>query len=85
MELTVQYFDGCPSCTELVRRLRELTAERRDVTIRLQVMETAEYTEQSGSNFLHTLAWTCEGSNHVNKRDVDNQSWQRRTCAAQEL
>ena len=48
MELTVQYFDDCPNWTDLVGRLRELTADREDVTIRFEVVETAEQAERVG-------------------------------------
>lgn len=48
MELTVQYFGDCPNWTDLVGRLRELTAGRRDVTIWFEAVETAEQAERVG-------------------------------------
>lgn len=48
MELTVQYFDDCPNWTALVERLRELTVDRDDVTVRLETVETAEQAERVG-------------------------------------
>ena len=48
MERTVQYFDECPNWADLGGRLRELTADRDDVTIRLEAVETAEQAEVVG-------------------------------------
>ena len=48
MEITLQYFDGCPSWTTVDRRLTELIAGRPDVSLRRELVATAEQAERIG-------------------------------------
>lgn len=42
MELTLQYFNGCPNWEVLDRRLAEMLDGRSDVRVRRQLVETTE-------------------------------------------
>ena len=42
MEITLQYFDGCPNWEVLDRRLAELLDGRSDIRVTRQLVETAE-------------------------------------------
>jgi hypothetical protein len=48
MEITLQYFDGCPNWTTVDRRLTELIAGRPDVSLRRELVATAEQAERIG-------------------------------------
>ena len=48
MEITLQYFDGCPNWTIADRRLTELISGRPDVTLRRELVATAEQAERIG-------------------------------------
>ena len=42
MEITIQYFDGCPNWTVLEQRVRQVVGDRPDVAIVHQRVETPE-------------------------------------------
>jgi hypothetical protein len=48
MEITLQYFDGCPNWEVLDQRLAEVVDGRSDVRITHQRVETAEDAERLG-------------------------------------
>jgi len=48
MDITLQYFDGCPNWTVADERLRLLAAERPDITLRYQLIDTVEEAERAG-------------------------------------
>lgn len=48
MDITLQYFDGCPNWVVADERLRLLAAERPDITLRYQLIDTAEEAERTG-------------------------------------
>ena len=48
MDITLQYFDGCPNWTVVDKRLRLLSAERPDITLKYQLVDTAEEAERVG-------------------------------------
>ena len=48
MEITLQYFDGCPNWTTVERRLTELISGRPDLTLRRELVATAEQAERTG-------------------------------------
>lgn len=48
MEITLQYFDGCPNWKVAEERLMSLAAERTDVVLIRQVVDTAEEAERVG-------------------------------------
>lgn len=48
MEITLQYFDGCPNWEVLDRRLAELLDGRSDIRVTRQLVETAEDAERLG-------------------------------------
>lgn len=48
MEITLLYFDGCPSWQAADERLTVLTAERPDVTVTRRVVDTPEEAERTG-------------------------------------
>ena len=48
MEITFQYFDGCPHWQTTHQRLREAIGERDDVELVMQVVETLEQAEAVG-------------------------------------
>jgi hypothetical protein len=45
MEITLQYFDGCPNWETAAERLAVITAERSDVTVKRQLITTQEEAE----------------------------------------
>ena len=48
MEITLQYFDGCPNWKTAGRQLTELISGRRDVTLRTELVATVEQAERIG-------------------------------------
>jgi hypothetical protein len=48
MDITLQYFTGCPSWKVADDRLASLVAERPDVTVTHRLVETAEEAERVG-------------------------------------
>lgn len=48
MEITLQYFDGCPNWEALDRRLAELLDRRSDVRVSRQLVDTVEDAERLG-------------------------------------
>ena len=48
MEITLQYFDGCPNWTIAAERLAILAAERPGVTVNRRLVENVEDAEQIG-------------------------------------
>ncbi len=48
MEITLQYFDGCPNWKVADERLTALAAERPDVVLTRQVVDTEEEAERVG-------------------------------------
>jgi len=48
MEITLQYFNGCPNWEVLDRRLAEMLDGRSDVRVRRQLVETTEDAERLG-------------------------------------
>lgn len=48
MDITLQYFDGCPSWTVVDERLRLLSTDRPDITLKYQLVDTAEEAERVG-------------------------------------
>ncbi len=46
MEITLQYFDGCPNWETAAERLAVVAAERSDITVRRQLIETQEEAER---------------------------------------
>ena len=48
MEITLQYFDGCPNWTTVERRLTELISGRPGLTLRRELVATAEHAERIG-------------------------------------
>lgn len=48
MEITLLYFDGCPSWQAADERLTVLTGERPDVTVTRRVVDTPEEAERTG-------------------------------------
>ena len=48
MEIILQYFDGCPNWEVAEERLMSLAAERPDVVLIRQVVDTAEEAERVG-------------------------------------
>jgi hypothetical protein len=48
MEITLQYFDGCPNWRAADRRLTELASGRPDLTLRRELVVTAEQAERIG-------------------------------------
>lgn len=48
MEITLQYFDGCPNWEILDGRLVELLDGRSDIRVTRQLVETAEEAERLG-------------------------------------
>ena len=48
MEITLQYFDGCPNWEVLDRRLAELLDGRSDIRVTRQLVEAAEDAERLG-------------------------------------
>lgn len=48
MEITLQYFDGCPNWKVAEARLAVIAAERSDVTVRHQRVETFDEAERVG-------------------------------------
>ncbi|GAA1784458.1 thioredoxin family protein [Agromyces lapidis] len=48
MEITLQYFDGCPNWKTADARLTELISGRRDLTLRRELVATAEQAERIG-------------------------------------
>ncbi|MCE0508918.1 MULTISPECIES: thioredoxin family protein [Microbacterium] len=45
MEITLQYFDGCPNWQTTEERLAVITAERSDITVSRQLIETQAEAE----------------------------------------
>lgn len=45
MQITLQYFDGCPNWETAADRLTVIAAERSDVTVSRQLIETQEEAE----------------------------------------
>lgn len=45
MEITLQYFDGCPNWGTVAERLAAITAERPEVTVKRHRIETQEEAE----------------------------------------
>lgn len=48
MEVTLQYFDGCPNWKEADARLEALRSEGLDVVIRRQLIDSPEEAERHG-------------------------------------
>ncbi|MGH1525372.1 thioredoxin family protein [Leifsonia sp. L25] len=48
MEITLQYFDGCPNWMTTEQRLHELTDGRADITIQRQLVSSVEEAETLG-------------------------------------
>ena len=48
MEITLQYFDGCPNWMPADRRLTELISGREDVTLTRELVSTLEQAERVG-------------------------------------
>lgn len=48
MEITLQYFDGCPNWKVADERLAEIAAERPDVTVTRHLVETFDEAERVG-------------------------------------
>lgn len=48
MEITLQYFNGCPNWEVLDRRLAEMLDGRSDIRVRRQLVETTEDAERLG-------------------------------------
>ena len=48
MEIVLQYFNGCPSWKIAEERLGVLAAERPDITVTCQLVETPDQAEQAG-------------------------------------
>ncbi|KZE92433.1 hypothetical protein AVP42_02587 [Agromyces sp. NDB4Y10] len=48
MEITLQYFDGCPNWQTVERRLTELISGRPDLTSKRELVATAEQAERIG-------------------------------------
>ncbi|QNE37973.1 thioredoxin family protein [Leifsonia shinshuensis] len=48
MEITLQYFDGCPNWMATAERLAVIASERPDVTVNLHLVETLEDAEEIG-------------------------------------
>lgn len=48
MEITLQYFDGCPNWKVAEARLAVIAAARADVTVTRQVVETFDEAERVG-------------------------------------
>ncbi len=46
MDITLQYFDGCPNWTLVDERLRLLSTERPDIALNYQLIDTAEKAER---------------------------------------
>lgn len=46
MEITLQYFDGCPNWTVAAERLKLLTVERPDIAIVYQRIDTVDMAER---------------------------------------
>lgn len=48
MEITLQYFDGCPNWKLADERLASLVAERPDIVVTRQIVDTDEEAERVG-------------------------------------
>ena len=48
MEITLQYFDGCPSWKEVEAHFKALESEGVDLTIAYQLIETPEAAAEAG-------------------------------------
>jgi hypothetical protein len=48
MEIVLQYFDGCPNWKVAQERLEVIAAERPDITLTRQLVETFDQAEQVG-------------------------------------
>ncbi|MBG6185587.1 hypothetical protein IWX65_003568 [Arthrobacter sp. CAN_A214] len=48
MNITLQYFDGCPNWEITLERLMVLTAERPDIVVTRQRIDTADEAERVG-------------------------------------
>ncbi|MGE3192565.1 MAG: thioredoxin family protein [Dehalococcoidia bacterium] len=48
MEIVLQYFDGCPNWKVAQERLDLITAERPDIVVSRQLVETFDHAEQLG-------------------------------------
>lgn len=48
MDITLQYFDGCPNWMIADERLQLLATERSDLVMRYQVIDTLEAAERAG-------------------------------------
>ncbi|MHA7284623.1 thioredoxin family protein [Arthrobacter subterraneus] len=48
MDITLQYFDGCPNWTVADERLRILAEERPDIVLEYQLIESVEAAERVG-------------------------------------
>lgn len=48
MDITLQYFDGCPNWEIADERLRNLAEERPDIVLEYQLTETVEAAERAG-------------------------------------
>lgn len=48
MEIVLQYFDGCPNWTVAQERLEVIAAERPDITVTRQLVETFDQAERVG-------------------------------------
>ncbi len=59
MEVTLLYFDGCPSWRVADERLAVLSAERPDVVVTRRVVDTPEEAERTG--FLGSPSILVEG------------------------
>ena len=46
MNITLQYFDGCPNWTVVDKRLRLLATGRPDIALRYQLIDTVEEAER---------------------------------------
>ncbi|GAB2759161.1 hypothetical protein GCM10027020_09430 [Nocardioides salsibiostraticola] len=48
MDITLQYFEGCPNWTETDERISVVAAERPDIHIHRQIVDTPEEAERIG-------------------------------------
>ncbi len=48
MDITLQYFDGCPNWLIADERLRLLAGERPDIVLGYQLIDTVDAAEQAG-------------------------------------
>ena len=65
MEITLQYFDGCPNWEVLDRRLAELLDGRSDIRVTRQLVETAEHAERLG---FHGSPYPCRAGRLSDRR-----------------